>query len=261
LGGGPSQYPAPSPSPAPARTPPPPPPHPHPHPQHPPPFLATHASVCLHNSSSPLSSPVAPLSPLPYAWSTVDSQRLETATAQYGYVYTNATSSVAFLENDVNASVTVQFQGQQVTLSPLSILIYDALAHAPVFDTFAVQPPVLQRQFVQVVTARRPLSSVSAPPPNPASPPPTPVTHFWFPRPPPLPRHELPACLVTRVPRLTSGLLCVTLVCHCGAPPRSQVAGPFNWSMWSEPCCTSSLPFTATQAPAEQLSVTFDQTE
>jgi hypothetical protein len=65
-------------------------------------------------------------------------------------VYSNASASVAFLENDAATSVTVVFQGRSVTLSPTSVMVYDAVKHTPVFDTFSVQAPSVQREFEQV---------------------------------------------------------------------------------------------------------------
>ncbi len=41
----------------------------------------------------------------------------------------------------------------------------------------------------------------------------------------------------------------------------SQVDGPFTWTKWTEPTSETTLPSTTTTGPAEQLSVTFDQTE
>jgi hypothetical protein len=53
------------------------------------------------------------------------------------------------------------------------------------------------------------------------------------------------------------------VLCCCVVGPCcvGQVAGPFTWTMWTEPVSQPSLPFTTTTAPAEQLSVTFDETE
>lgn len=76
--------------------------------------------------------------------------RFESSSQQYAYVYSNSSASVAFLENDAATAVTVQFQGHSVTLSPSSVLVYDAVAHTPVFDTFSVQAPITQREFEQV---------------------------------------------------------------------------------------------------------------
>ena len=71
-------------------------------------------------------------------------------TQQFAFVYSNATSSVAFIENDAALYVQVLFNGVQLTLSPSSVLIYDVHAQAAVYDTYAVEAAATHREFQQV---------------------------------------------------------------------------------------------------------------
>ncbi len=71
-------------------------------------------------------------------------------TQQYAYVYSNSTTSVAFIENDAPQYILVLFNGVQLNLSPNSVLVYDVHSQTPVYDTYTVLPAATHREFQQV---------------------------------------------------------------------------------------------------------------
>ncbi len=76
-------------------------------------------------------------------------------TQQYAFIYSNASHSVAFIENDSADYVLAKLGSLQVNLSPSSILIFDLTSNTPVYDTWAVAPPTTTRAFQHVREAGR----------------------------------------------------------------------------------------------------------